>query len=154
MDQPVGAPQGVGAEDGWQVTQLLYSVARCLDTKDWAALADCVTSGVHCVLGSHGTTRGREQFVGNVARMLDPLDLTQHLIGNVLVSGLSADRAETQCYAIAQHVRSGVAGGDTLMVGVQYRDVVVREDGRWRIESRVLSSLWAQGNRQVIPVGR
>ena len=154
MDNPAGGSRGIGAEDGWQVTQLLYSVARHLDTRNWTALADCVTSDVDCVLGSHGTTRGREEFVANVARMLEPLDLTQHVIGNVVVTGLSEDRAETHCYAIAQHVRSGAPGGETLLVGVQYRDVVVRRDGRWQIENRELSSLWAQGNRQVVPIGR
>jgi hypothetical protein len=45
-------------------------------------------------------------------------------------------------YGIAYHLGSG-NGGD-FVIGVRYRDDVVREDGQWLISGRVVEGIWRQ----------
>jgi hypothetical protein len=45
-------------------------------------------------------------------------------------------------YGIAYHLGSGT--GSDFVIGVRYRDDVVREGGRWQISGRVVEGVWRQ----------
>jgi len=52
------------------------------------------------------------------------------------------DSGHCVTYGIAYHLGSGT-GGD-FVIGVRYRDDVVRADGRWVISGRVVEGIWRQ----------
>jgi len=97
---------------------------------------------------SHSTRRtGRH--CAPVSRTLEPLDASQHLLGNTVVD-VDGDDATSICYFQAQHVRAGTPGGDTYFIAGSYADRLVRTPQGWRIAERVQAYLWRDGNRAVV----
>ena len=80
---------------------------------------------------------------------LEPLDVSQHLLGNFTVE-LDGDGAECECYLHAQHVRAGTAGGEQYVVAGTYRDTLRRDADGWLITHRTLDVVWTAGNPAVL----
>ena len=95
---------------------------------------------------------GIESIIERISTALDPLDASQHLMGNHLVV-VSGDRATCRCYLQAQHVRHGAPGGSNYIVAGRYEDDLVRTPEGWRIRRRVLVVTWTDGNVAVVRPG-
>ena len=83
----------------------------------------------------HAIRRRIEGVDGIVERSrgaLEPLDASQHLLGNIVVE-VNGDDATSVCYFQAQHVRAGTPGGDTYFIAGSYADRLVRTPQGWRI---------------------
>ena len=63
---------------------------------------------------------------------------------------IDGDAATCRCYFQAQHVRHGTEGGDNFIIAGRYEDRLVRTAGGWRIEHRVLTVDWTEGNPSVV----
>jgi 3-phenylpropionate/cinnamic acid dioxygenase small subunit len=134
--------------DRLEITALIYQTARAMDTRDWTLLETCYMPEA---IGDFATgeTVGFEQILRQYQGFLTPLDVTQHLIGNVECT-LSGDQAVTTCLFQAQHVRSGVEGGEQFVIGGRYDDQVTRTAEGWRLARRRVTGLWTSGNRAVL----
>lgn len=121
---------------------------RALDAKDWELLRNCfIAEAVFVHPG--GRLTGWDAILARTSAALDPLDVTQHLLGNVTCE-VDGDVANTLCYFHAQHVRHGTPGGDTYIIAGSYADRTHRTPGGWRIAERVQTYFWREGNRGVV----
>jgi SnoaL-like domain len=135
--------------DRLDIADLLALYSTALDTKQWDLLDEVFTPDAVCDYGSLGNPANRDEIKALIRRTLEPLDFTQHFIGNVVVK-VDGDKAHTDLYLIAQHIRAGAAGGESYMMGARYADDVVRTPEGWRISHREIIRGWATGNREVI----
>ena len=85
-------------------------------------------------------------------QVLEPLDASQHLLGNHHVE-FDGDRADSECYLHAQHIRSGLAPADKYVVAGTYVDTLHRRAGGWKIARRRLEVAWTDGNPAVLASG-
>ena len=128
------------------------TIAYCwaLDRRRYDDLAQVFTPDA---TGDYGLVqvRGIDEFKALVARSLDPLDLSQHIVGSHQVS-VDGDTASVRCHLHAQHTKRGTEGGDNYVIGGFYEDDAVRTVDGWRIAHRKLTMTWSEGNRAVIGV--
>ncbi|GAA2591437.1 hypothetical protein GCM10010435_82720 [Winogradskya consettensis] len=128
---------------------VLHRVARAMDTRDWDLLEACYAPDAQGDYTNAGAD-GRAAIVASTRGFLEPLDATQHLLGNVEVT-LDGDTATTHATFIAQHVR---AGGQFLLGG-NYDDTLRRTADGWQITNRRIRGIWSNGDPAVltVPVG-
>lgn len=133
------------------IINLAAQYCWALDTGDFEALRNVFLPDAFALLG--GTEcEGIDAIIERISSALTVLDASQHLVGSHLVS-LDGDRGTHRCYLQAQHMRQGVEGGDLWMVAGSYEDQVLRTPDGWRIERRILSRIWTDGNPMVSASG-
>lgn len=132
--------------DRAEIVDVILLYCQALDTADFDALDDVFTPDATADLVEEVT--GREAIKARIRRTIEPLDRTQHLVGNHRIE-LNGDRATCSSYLQAQHVRRSAEGGPHLIVAGRYDDVLVRTVDGWRIVHRRLSVWWTEGNPRV-----
>lgn len=135
--------------DRLDIAEVLARYCEALDDRRWELLETVFTADATCDYGSVGTPAGLADITDTIRGTIGDLDATQHLIGNVQVA-VSGDTATARCYLTSQHVRHGAPGGQTYAIGGSYHDTLVRTPDGWRISSRRLQRMWADGNRDVV----
>ena len=137
--------------DRQEIADLCVRYTYALDRKDWESVRACFTDDPVFVHPG-GRVEGADGIVERARRALEPLDASQHLLGNVLVEMDEdhVDSATSICYFQAQHVRAGTAGGDTYIIAGSYADRLARTNKGWRIAHRDQVYLWRDGNRAVV----
>lgn len=136
-------------EDRQACIDLTIAYCWALDARDWPALENVFLPDATAELASP-VLEGVEAIKARVARALDPLDESQHMVTNHQVT-LDGDRATCRCYLQAQHVRRGVSGGGVnFIVAGRYEDEMVRTPIGWRIRHRRLVRMWEDGNPEVL----
>jgi ketosteroid isomerase-like protein len=134
--------------DRQEIAELCARYTAALDSLDWALLRSCFADAPAFVHPG-GRLDGWDEILARTSAALTPLDRTQHLLGNIVVS-VDGDRARSSCYFHAQHVRTGTPGGDLYVIAGRYEDTLHRTDGGWRIVERVQTYQWRSGNRAVV----
>ena len=127
---------------------MLVRYATSLDDRDWERLATCFTEDAVADYG-RGVFEGPEAIVALCRRMLEPLRVSQHLLGSFEIE-VSGETAASRCYFQAQHVRPGLAAGDTFILAGTYEDALARTSEGWRIRHRKLVATWQEGNPAVL----
>jgi hypothetical protein len=141
---PVGRDD---AADRQAVVAVTVAYCWALDGREWDRLDQVFTVDAQAELG--GWFVGIEAIKGRVRTALDPLDVSQHMIGTHEVQ-IDGDRATSRCYLHAQHVRAIAGDQQQLIVAGRYEDELVRTPEGWRIARRVLTPLWTSGNPAVL----
>src|SRR3954449_5736629 len=118
--------------DREQIVDLAVRYATALDSRDWDLLRTCFTPDAVAEYVGIGDCNGYDAIESLCKSALTPLDRTQHLLGNQ-VAEVNGDEATASCYLQAQHVRSGVPGGDKFIIAGKYIDRFVRTPDGWRI---------------------
>jgi 3-phenylpropionate/cinnamic acid dioxygenase small subunit len=134
--------------DQQAISDLCVRYTSALDTRAWERLESCFTADPTFVHPG-GRLAGFDEILARTSAALDPLDATQHLLGNVVVEVTGDTATATSCFQ-AQHVRAGAPGGDTYLIAGSYADSLVRTPDGWRIAERVQSYAWRAGNRAVV----
>jgi 3-phenylpropionate/cinnamic acid dioxygenase small subunit len=145
--QPAGDPLRK-LHDRHEIADLCVRYMTALDTKDWDLLANCFAAEPVFVHPG-GRLTGFDEILARTSAALNPLDATQHLLGNVVVD-VAEDTAHASSYFQAQHVRTGAPGGEHYIIAGRYADTLVRTGAGWRIAERVQTYLWRAGNRAVV----
>ncbi|GAA0432583.1 nuclear transport factor 2 family protein [Leifsonia naganoensis] len=133
--------------DKTAIAELVFTVARAMDARDWELLAACFAPDPEGDFAT-GTVRGLAAVLDEYKAFLTPLDVTQHLVGNV-VSALDGDSATSHATFQAQHVRTDADGSGRYLLGGDYDDILVRTPSGWRIQKRRVSGLWSAGDPTV-----
>jgi len=134
--------------DRQHIADLCIRYTMALDTKDWDLLRSCfVDEPVFVHPG--GRLAGWGAILARTSDALDPLDVTQHLLGNITAE-VHGDSATSRCYFQAQHVCHETPGGDTYIIAGSYADRLERTAAGWRIAERVQTYFWREGNREVV----
>lgn len=136
-------------EERQAVVDVCIRYALALDTRDWTMLRSCFSEDAVADYEGRDRANGYEQIEATCRRALEPLRVSQHLLGNHLVT-VHGEIAESSCYFQAQHVRDGIPGDPTLTVAGRYDDRLVRTPDGWKIAHRRLSVMWTKGNYAVL----
>jgi hypothetical protein len=134
--------------DKQEIADLCARYTFALDQLDWPALRGCFTDAPVFVYPG-GRIAGVDGIIERARRALEPLDASQHLLGNILIE-VDGHDATSICYFQAQHVRAGISVGATYLIAGSYADRLVRTPQGWRIAERVQVYLWRDGNRDVV----
>jgi len=78
--------------------------------------------------------------------LLPGFDVTQHLIGPLIVTERSEQTATAEAQVRGYHRVSGADGGPVWMVGGRYRFAMERRDAQWRIGGITLELAYQEGN--------
>jgi ketosteroid isomerase-like protein len=133
------------AEDHIGIVSVTHDYAWALDSKDFAMLDDVFTADATADLRSAVPLEGRDALKARIARALEPMDKTQHLVANHRIT-VDGDTATCRCYLQAQHTRYGHPGGENFILAGWYEDTLVRTPDGWRISFRRLVTTWQEGN--------
>jgi 3-phenylpropionate/cinnamic acid dioxygenase small subunit len=118
--------------------KLLYAYAYAYDSKDcvaWANLfaTDAIFSWETKVTGRDAILQGciarQKNVVGNIK--------THHNMTNIVFDELTPNEAKTRTYVVLTWQKPGDKTPSTQGVGT-YRDVIVKQDGRWLFKERDL----------------
>lgn len=115
-----------------EIKRLKYAYLRCLDTKDWTALADLLCEEATAAYsGGRYTYEGRDEIVAFVERNMGREEFhSSHRAHHPEIT-LDGDRAEAT-WALEDMVVD--SEWRFLLVGAAfYSDTYVRRDGRWLI---------------------
>jgi uncharacterized protein (TIGR02246 family) len=130
---------GMSIEDRLDVTDLVARYAECVDTADVEGYANLfVPDGV--VEHSAGSVKGREEiraWVADLAKQgrIGPDSHLKHVLGLPVIRG-DRSRCTARTYVvIPRMMESGEIS--TRLVGA-YKDEIVKQDGRWLIEKRII----------------
>jgi ketosteroid isomerase-like protein len=137
------------ATDEDLITAVTIRYCWALDTREFDRLSHVFTPDAVGDYGSLGTFHGPDEIAGFVAKVLTPLDASQHLVSNHDVA-VNGDTATCRCQLQAQHFREAAEGGATYLVGGYYVDDLVRTPAGWRIHHRSLHRTWTDGNHAVV----
>ncbi|MFJ2770554.1 nuclear transport factor 2 family protein [Streptomyces sp. NPDC087300] len=132
------------------ITELIYTVARAMDSRDWDLLATCYAPEA---VGDYmnADVDGREAIIAGTKAFLAPLDVTQHLVGNLQIA-VESDTASTHATFIAQHVRAQASGSGQYILGGHYDDNLRRTDEGWKITRRQIRGIWDNGDASVVTI--
>jgi hypothetical protein len=120
-----------------------------LDTHDWDTLHKVFTPEATTNLGLPRQQVGIDEIIERISGALSSLDDSQHLVGNHEVV-VTEDTATHRCYLQAQHIRAVPDGSPLFMIAGRYEDELVRTPDGWRISHRTLTTMWREGNSDVV----
>jgi uncharacterized protein (TIGR02246 family) len=121
-------------EDLLEIHQLFVDYGMHLDAGDFDAYASLFATDGEIQLGPVARAKGREQIRETMANSLAPtLGKTFHVISSPVVH-IDGDSATSE--VMWTMIQRGDDGRPDLAMLGRHRDVLVREDGRWRIKLR------------------
>jgi ketosteroid isomerase-like protein len=138
----------LSAEDRWAIADTLSNYCLAVDSRDLALLDAVLTEDVECIFQT-GARIGRDNVREFIAGVLATLTATQHNLTSSVVTG-DGDHATGKTYLIVQHVKDGIEGDTTFLMGGTYHDEFRREAAGWRIARRQLVGSWRTGNPAVL----
>jgi 3-phenylpropionate/cinnamic acid dioxygenase small subunit len=130
---------GMSIEDRLEVTDLLARYAECVDTADIEGYADLfLPEGI--VEHSGGSVRGRDAIRVWVAGLekegrIGPKSNLKHFLGLPVIRG-DGQRCTARTYVL--NPRQMETGEISTRLAGTYRDEIVKQDGRWQIEKRLI----------------
>ncbi len=121
-------------EDLEEIRQLFVDYGHSLDRHDFASYAQLFSEEAELLLGPLGRATGRAAIREQMERAMpgDPGG-SYHLITNPRIT-LDGDRATSE--VMWSVITRGADGSPVLSMLGRHRDVLVREDGRWRFQRR------------------
>ncbi|HEX6352172.1 nuclear transport factor 2 family protein [Actinophytocola sp.] len=122
------------------------------DQREWAELrgvfADQVALDYTSLNGGEPATVTPDQIADAWSTVLGGFDATQHLITNHLVT-VTGDTAVCTASFQATHRLANPFGSPLWTLGGTYRFDLVRNGGSWRIAGVVMTTTWADGNKDL-----
>ncbi len=118
------------------ITEILYTYARLVDERDFAAVANVFTDDCLAEYGVRetDTLHSSTAVVDWLTRQLIDGTTTSHHISNVQISFPDADHAETTSYVHAWHGAPGAPVDPVVLA--RYVDSLERTPTGWRIAHR------------------
>jgi SnoaL-like protein len=143
----------VELSDVHAVQSVVTEVLHAIDMRGWTRLPSLFTTDVttDCtsLFGGDVQRQHRQQLIDGWRQMLSPLDATQHLLGPIIVTG-DAARAVADCHVRGYHIWDQAPGGREWMVAGHYVFELQMIDGRWRVSTLTIHTLYQSGNRDLL----
>lgn len=134
------------ADDQLAILRLLSVYATSLDTLDLARLDEVFTLDARLEMG--GAVMDLEGYRSMCRTNLAGLDATHHVVTNPCITG-DADRATCRSYYTAQHAKNQ-CDPPLATMGGWVDDTLERRAEGWRIVARTWTSVWFDGNAEVL----
>jgi SnoaL-like domain len=124
--------------DRLEIQDLPKRYAQGIDGRDWKQVDSCFLPEARMV----GTTYSGPypEYISNLRKAVERYTTTMHFFGTQLTD-VAGDKASMSTYGVAFHLGSGEENGD-FVIGVRYRDEVVRTASGWLIEQRTVNGIW------------
>jgi len=139
--------------DERDIAVLLATLARILDSRDWARVPEVVAAEVSFDYTDSGTdVHGREALLANFRQFLDVCGPSQHLLGSIIVE-VNGDSALSRSYVQARHRSKDPLDPRLFDSNGEYIDRWERRAEGWRMVHR--RAIWASqsGDPSVIGFG-
>ena len=148
------------------IVDVSHCYAAGIDRRDWAMYAECFTDpcdfDFSSFSGRPAASLPRSVWVDNVRRTNGSFDATQHQMTNQMVTMETPARATCITELRAQHwfspatmERLGHPGDVNFCeLGGHYTNVLVVDEGRWRITECRLTVRWQTGNMAIFDLAR
>jgi len=140
-------------EDRLALQDLTSRLALLVDTRDWGALEQLFTDPIYwdrtSLFGGEPETQSPAELVGGLRYSLGGLDVTHHLITNLVVS-LDGDQATGSANMQGTHVLANASGGPVWTVGARHDYKFKRTPDGWRIAAVTFTLQWATGNMHIL----
>jgi 3-phenylpropionate/cinnamic acid dioxygenase small subunit len=127
--------------DRQHIVDLVTSVGRCLDERDFEALRDLFT-GDATIATPGGTVSGHDALVAQARRGHSRDKGIQHVITNHLVE-IDGDRASVRANLLVAFAASGPDDPQPFLLGEVYRFELRRSADGWRISSLSSTPVWS-----------
>jgi hypothetical protein len=118
-----------------------------LDRGSPEQVRSCFTDDVRCHYDKRTPTRGIEALIGSLQNFnklrAGTMEITTHFMGNLNITRIEGDVAETETHAIAFLVEPGSGGDQVAMRSLRYLDRMRREKSGWRISDRIHTLDWS-----------
>jgi hypothetical protein len=139
-------------EDRTAIVECTVRYGVAVDRRDWPMFRACFTDEVE---SADGSISG-DELTALVRAVLDGFGSTQHLRTNHLVTFDDGDPDLAVCTSAmyAQHLLPGSPNGDFYLLRAEYRDVMRRTAGGWRIAGMSRSNSWEEGNLGAVDEAR
>jgi SnoaL-like domain len=130
-----------------QIQEMMATYAYSIDTRNYPGLRECFTPDASTVYAGHSNhLKGQDAIIEHMKRVLDSLDVTQHMFTNFIID-IQGDSAKLTCDILAQHVRQG----ERYLSGGKYKVDARRSAGKWLIANVSAGSVWSEGNKTLLP---
>lgn len=139
------------ADDRFSIIATLDRYSECLDTRDWARLAEVFTDDVDMDFEAWHE-QGLAKVTQIIRSYLDGCGPSQHLLGNYRIE-LDGDRASSRCYCRVMHQGKGEHQGKRYETWIEYADWLVRTDSGWLSEKRVARAQMQEGDPSLLGPG-
>lgn len=127
--------------DRQHIVDVVTSVGRCLDERDFEALRDLFTDDA-TIATPGGTVSGHEALVAQARRGHSRDKGIQHVITNHLVD-IDGDRASVRANLLVAFAASGPDDPQPFLLGEVYRLELRRSADGWRISSLSSTPVWS-----------
>ena len=138
--------------DRAEILELRARYGRALDEKDWDLMKTVFTEDASADFALGQPFVGIESIVLACRSQMDPLDHTQHFLGNDEIE-LDGDRAFGRHKVIGTALLRAAVGAPTMCERGEYTVEYVRVDGAWCISSITITAAWCEGNMGILSAG-
>lgn len=115
--------------------------ARGVDARDRVALGE-LFDPAGTVEGARGA-HAAPDYLDNLCRGPRAFAVSMHVFADPLIDlAPGGTEAAMDTYATVHQLRAAGEVGHDLLLGMRYRDSVVKHDGAWRIRHRRAETLW------------
>ncbi|MEY8015969.1 nuclear transport factor 2 family protein [Mycobacterium servetii] len=122
--------------DERDVERALTKLARAMDDRDWAAMAEILAADAQGDFGA-GRLHGSAAIIEMIRGFLDNCGPTQHLLGNVVID-VDGNTATSRAYIHDVHLSADANPSARFYTLGDYRDTWQRcSDGAWCLTERV-----------------
>jgi ketosteroid isomerase-like protein len=130
-------------EDRGAVQDVLARYFQAVDRRDRERLSRVFTENASWRSVGAWSFTGADAIADGILKVVSRYKTTFHLMGNVSIE-VHGDTATAESYTIAYHIHDRNAA-KAWVVGLVYKDDLVREDDLWKISRRDLEAKWLQG---------
>jgi SnoaL-like domain len=144
--------------DHQQITELVYTYALGIDTRNWSlyrgVFADHVAIDFTSYSGGAPFTTTADAWLSRVKPLFTGLAATQHSMTNPIVH-VDGETATCTMYMQAFHALEPSTGSATsddnsFTIGGYYTDTFVRTGSGWLVDGVTLTVLWRRGNESIM----
>lgn len=133
--------------DHYEITKVLGEYCHGLDHMDQVRMASIYARDSW---DDHGPNQcSGPEFVGRIMKLMQSGASIRgsHMLGQTLIN-VNGDEAGADTYFIASSCRQAADGSEILnQMGGRYVDTLVREDGHWRVKTRICVHDWSNSVR-------
>ena len=127
------------------IRDLMARYARGIDRPDMDLIASSFTLDAHAEYG-RWQAQGRDDIVDKLRPSISRTDSSTHFMGDQQFQ-FSGDVADVETNAIIYIVYTVEGTQYQSIAGIHYEDKMVRHDGGWQVQNRIVHSDWRRGTR-------
>jgi len=120
---------------------LVLQYAHLIDTKNFVGLHEILWEDF--TMTGAFTLKGADNFIASLDQ-LNNFESTMHRISNIQALHLDANLMHGSCYSIASHIGNNNEDKYILDMGIIYKDIAEKRDGKIKLLERNFSMLWQE----------